>query len=51
MHAFHFFLGQAVGPMLMGFAWEGFGFAPAMLLAGLGLLGLGVIMGRQKNVS
>ena len=51
MHAFHFFLGQAVGPMLMGFAWEGFGFTPAMLLAGLGLLGLAAIMGRQKNVS
>jgi predicted MFS family arabinose efflux permease len=49
MHAFHFFLGQAAGPVVMGLAREWVGFAPAMLVAALGLAGLGVIMGRQKN--
>lgn len=49
MHAFHFFLGQAAGPVVMGLAREGFGFTPAMLVAALGLVGLGVIMGREKN--
>ncbi len=51
MHAFHFFLGQAAGPVVMGLAREWVGFGPAMLIAALGLVGLGVIMGRQKNTN
>lgn len=49
MHAFHFFLGQAAGPVVMGLAREGMGFSAAMLVAAAGLVGLGVVMGREKN--
>jgi predicted MFS family arabinose efflux permease len=51
MHAFHFFLGQAAGPLLMGLAREGMGFSSGMLVAAGGLLVLGWVMGRQKNKS
>jgi len=49
MHAFHFFLGQAAGPLLMWGAWEMIGFEPAMIIAAAGLVGLGVVMGQKKN--
>lgn len=49
MHAFHFFLGQAAGPVVMGLAREGVGFPMAMLVAAAGLVALGVVMGREKN--
>lgn len=49
MHAFHFFLGQAAGPVAMGWAREGVGFPAAMLVAAGGLMALGVVMGRKKN--
>jgi hypothetical protein len=49
MHAFHFFLGQAAGPLLMGWARAGVGFTQGMLAAAGGLLVLGWVMGRQKN--
>lgn len=49
MHAFHFFLGQAIGPLLIGWSREGIGFTTGMLIAAGGLLSLGLVMGRQKN--
>jgi predicted MFS family arabinose efflux permease len=49
MHAFHFFLGQAAGPLLMGWARAGVGFTPGMLVAAGGLLALGWVMGRREN--
>ncbi|UPY36429.1 MFS transporter [Sediminicoccus sp. KRV36] len=49
MHAFHFFLGQAAGPLVMGWARDAVGFPAAMLVASGGLVLLGVIMGRKKN--
>lgn len=49
MHAFHFFLGQAAGPLLMGLAREGIGFTGGTLIAAVGLLALGLVMGAQKN--
>lgn len=49
MHAFHFFLGQAAGPVAMGLAREGVGFQVAMLVAAAGLVVLGVVMGHGKN--
>ena len=51
MHAFHFFLGQAAGPLIMGLARGSIGFTGGMLFAAGGLLVLGQVMGTQKNKS
>ena len=51
MHAFHFFLGQAAGPVVVGATRGMIGLPATLLLAAVGLVGLGVIMGRQKNTS
>lgn len=51
MHAFHFFLGQAAGPVVVGATRGVIGLPATLLLAAVGLVGLGVIMGRQKNTS
>ncbi|MCW8086745.1 MFS transporter [Sabulicella glaciei] len=46
LHAFHFFLGQAAGPLLYGALRATLGLPFAMLLAAIGLGLLGWIMGR-----
>jgi predicted MFS family arabinose efflux permease len=45
LHAFHFFVGQTIGPVLYGVALSHLGAPPAMLLAGVGLLGLALLLG------
>jgi MFS family permease len=42
LHAFSFFLGQSLGPVLMGAGWALLGPVPALLAAGAGLLALAV---------
>ncbi|WP_037301017.1 MFS transporter [Rubritepida flocculans] len=49
LHAFHFFLGQAMGPPLMGAIRWGFGLEAGLLLAACGLLLLGLVMGRRQE--
>lgn len=49
LHAFHFFLGQAMGPPLMGAIRWGFGLEAGLLLAACGLLALGLVMGRRTE--
>lgn len=48
LHAFHFFLGQAAGPPLMGAARATVGLEAGLLVAALGLVVLGVLIGRRK---
>ncbi|MDN3563753.1 MFS transporter [Paeniroseomonas aquatica] len=47
LHAFHFFTGQSLGPVLVGLAIGGFGAATAMAVAALGILALGVRLRRR----
>ncbi|MCB4824719.1 MFS transporter [Roseicella aerolata] len=47
LHACHFFAGQALGPVLVGLAIGGFGAAAAFTLAALGILALGLRLGRR----
>ncbi len=47
LHAFHFFLGQAAGPMVFGLARGTIGLEAGLLLAAAGLVTLGVLMGRR----
>jgi predicted MFS family arabinose efflux permease len=49
LHAFHFFLGQAMGPPLMGAIRWGFGLEAGLLLAACGLVLLGLVMGRRRK--
>jgi predicted MFS family arabinose efflux permease len=49
LHAFHFFLGQAMGPPLMGAIRWGFGLEAGLLLAACGLVLLGLVMGRRRE--
>lgn len=47
LHAFHFFVGQTVGPMALGAMIGVFGDASALVAAGLVLLALAVVLARQ----
>jgi len=49
LHAFHFFVGQTIGPILYGLAFPHLGAAPSFLLAGIGLLTLAVLLGRDRG--
>lgn len=46
LHAFHFFIGQTVGPVVYGLALTMLGDAPTLVLAGFGLLTLALLLGR-----
>lgn len=48
LHAFHFFLGQAAGPPVMGLARATVGLEAGLVVAAIGLLVLGFVMGRQR---
>jgi predicted MFS family arabinose efflux permease len=45
LHAFHFFLGQAAGPPLMGLARATVGLEVGLVIAAIGLLVLGALIG------
>jgi putative Mn2+ efflux pump MntP len=47
LHAFHFFGGQSLGPVLVGLAIGGFGAPVAFALAAAGILALSVRLGRR----
>jgi predicted MFS family arabinose efflux permease len=47
LHAFHFFIGQALGPVVMGVAMAGIGVAPALALAAVAILALGLRLARR----
>jgi predicted MFS family arabinose efflux permease len=47
MHAFHFYVGQSLGPVLVGLAIGGFGAPVALALAAAGILALGIRLGRR----
>jgi len=49
LHAFHFFLGQAAGPPLMGLARGTVGLEAGLVVAAAGLVMLGWIMGRRRS--
>jgi predicted MFS family arabinose efflux permease len=51
LHAFHFFMGQAMGPPLMGAIRWAFGLEAGLLLAACGLLALGLFMGRRRETA
>jgi predicted MFS family arabinose efflux permease len=48
LHAFHFFLGQSLGPVLMGVGWSVLGPVPALLVVGGGLLLLALWLGSRR---
>lgn len=47
LHAFHFFLGQTLGPVIYGLILSHAGTRPAFLFGGLCLLGLGLWLGHR----
>jgi hypothetical protein len=47
LHAFHFYVGQSLGPVAVGLASGLLGPGAAFALAGLGMLALGVRLGRR----
>ena len=47
LHAFHFYVGQSLGPVAVGAASGLFGAGAAFALAGLGMLALGLRLGRR----
>ncbi len=47
LHAFHFFIGQSLGPVVMGVAMAGIGVAPALALAAVAILALGLRLARR----
>jgi predicted MFS family arabinose efflux permease len=49
LHAFFFFMGQAVGPLAYGFALGHFGKLPTLLFSAAAILVLGVIAARLLN--
>jgi MFS family permease len=51
LHAFHFFLGQSIGPVLLAVTRGYLGFSGGLLLNAAGLVILGMYMGRAKNAS
>ncbi len=48
LHAFHFFIGQTLGPMLFGVMLDRLGGAPTLLLVGVGLLALAGVLSRSE---
>lgn len=48
LHAFHFFVGQTIGPVLFGVLLGGVGRAPCMLLAGACMFILAMLLGRHQ---
>lgn len=48
MHALHFFAGQSLGPPVLGALRAVIGLPAALMLAALGLLALGIVMGRAR---
>lgn len=51
LHAFHFFAGQAAGPILMGGARATIGLPAGLLLAAAGLVALGLVMRRRSEAA
>lgn len=49
LHAFHFFVGQTIGPLFYGLMLDRVGAGLAMPLAGFCLLGLAVQLGRNRG--
>ncbi|MSP04157.1 MAG: MFS transporter [Acetobacteraceae bacterium] len=49
LHAFHFFVGQTLGPVLYGLTLSQLGGAIAFPIAGACLLGLSFLLGRPSN--
>ena len=47
LHAFHFFTGQSLGPVLMGTAMAGIGVAPALAIGAAAILALGLRLARR----
>ncbi|MES2710576.1 MAG: MFS transporter [Pseudomonadota bacterium] len=47
LHAFSFFSGQSLGPILYGLALAGFGAPVTLLLAGFGLVVISILIGRR----
>jgi predicted MFS family arabinose efflux permease len=47
MHAFHFYVGQSLGPVLVGLAIGGLGAPAALAVAAAGILALGIRLGRR----
>ncbi|WP_187830140.1 MFS transporter [Siccirubricoccus phaeus] len=47
MHAFHFFIGQSLGPVVIGAMIGGFGAPVALALAGAGIVALALKLGRR----
>ncbi|SDB72373.1 MFS transporter [Belnapia rosea] len=47
LHAFHFFTGQSLGPVLVGLAMAGVGAAPALAVAAACILALGLRLKRR----
>ncbi len=50
LHAFHFFIGQSLGPVFFGLALGQVGSAPALLAAALAILALGLLLGHGGPV-
>ncbi len=48
LHAFHFYVGQSLGPVVVGLASGLLGAGAAFALAGLGMLALGLRLGRRR---
>jgi predicted MFS family arabinose efflux permease len=48
LHAFHFYVGQSLGPVAVGLASGLFGAGTAFALAGLGMLALGLRLGGRR---
>jgi predicted MFS family arabinose efflux permease len=49
LHAFHFFVGQTIGPMMFGVLLVSLGRAPSMLLAGACMFVLAMLLGRHRT--
>jgi predicted MFS family arabinose efflux permease len=49
LHASHFFVGQSLGPVLMGLAFATLSAAVTMAMAALGILGLALALWRGKD--
>jgi predicted MFS family arabinose efflux permease len=51
LHAFHFFLGQAAGPVVVGGLRGLIGLPATLALTGMGLVCLGLFMGAKRNTA
>ncbi|MFH5925610.1 MFS transporter [Roseomonas xinghualingensis] len=47
LHAFSFFIGQSLGPVLFGTALAALGAPPALIACGIGMLALGLVLSRK----